>query len=119
MIMNAYISFILGVTLVTQCSVDHLYHLPALTERWSGPISIAVFAPDHHAALALQFIAALLYCSESVRDNVTFHLAYPLSHPPTGISQLQLEQITPEDCKVSVCVYAQYVGCDPFSHVML
>ena len=28
------------VTMVTQCSVNHLHHLPELANRWQGPMSI-------------------------------------------------------------------------------
>ena len=33
------------ITLVSQCSVDNLHHIPALVKRWNGPTSIAIFAP--------------------------------------------------------------------------
>ena len=33
------------ITLVSQCSVDNLHHVPNLIKRWLGPTSIAVFVP--------------------------------------------------------------------------
>merc|ERR1712176_954782 len=40
------------VTIATQCSANHLHHVVELSERWSGPLSVAVFAPNKDASFA-------------------------------------------------------------------
>lgn len=77
------------VTVVTQCSVDHLYHLVELTERWRGPVSLAVFAPGHHVAIAIRALLLLYNCLPAFRDNVTVSVVYPLVHAPVQLSSSQ------------------------------
>ena len=68
-----------GVTMVSQCSVNHLAHLASLSERWKGPISVAVFAPDAQSVdAAIDYLLHLYQCAPSVRENVSVHLVYPL-----------------------------------------
>ena len=68
-----------GVTIVSQCSVNHLAHLASLSERWKGPISVAVFAPDAQSVdTAVDYLLHLYHCAPSVRENVSVHLVYPL-----------------------------------------
>ena len=68
-----------GVTLISQCSVNHLVHLAALSERWKGPISVAVFAVDGQSIeAAIDYLLRLYQCVPSVRQNVSVHLVYPL-----------------------------------------
>lgn len=76
------------ISLVTQCSFNHLHHLVTLSQRWQGPISVAVFAEDHQISDALWKIAGLRSCFASIRQNVTFALISPLpakSSPPLSI----------------------------------
>ena len=69
----------MGVTMVSQCSVNHLAHLASLSERWKGPISVAVFAPDAQSVdAAIDYLLHLYQCAPSVRENVSVHLVYPL-----------------------------------------
>ncbi len=68
-----------GVTLVSQCSVNHLVHLAALSERWRGPISVAVFATDSQSiADAMNCLLRLYFCVPSMRQDVSIHLVFPL-----------------------------------------
>lgn len=34
------------ITLVTQCSINHLHHLVDLVKVWNGPISCSIFVPN-------------------------------------------------------------------------
>ena len=68
------------VTLATQCSCNHLHHVVMLTERWSGPISVAVFAPNQDAAFATDAILSMQECWPEIKTRVTFHLVYPTEH---------------------------------------
>ena len=68
-----------GVTLATQCSVNHLYHLVTLIKYWDGPVSIAVFAVSGHIQVAVETIALLHRCINHIQRNVSFNLVLPLS----------------------------------------
>lgn len=70
------------VTLVTQCSVNHMHHLMSLAERWNGPISVSIFAPDQQGLVAMEFIMKLFQCVEAFRYNVSVHLVYPFVQAP-------------------------------------
>ncbi len=81
-----------GVTLVSQCSANHLVHLTALSQRWKGPISVAVFAADSQSVqAAINHVLFLYYCVPSMRHNVTIHLLYPL------VTVVQLPEIRPTE----------------------
>ena len=67
------------VSVVTQCSVNHLLHLVSLSEAWLGPISVAVFAPQGEAYAVLEAIVAVLHCFPDVRETVSIHLVTPLT----------------------------------------
>ena len=73
------------VTLVTQCSVDHIYHLVNLVERWTGPVSLAMFAPGRHLSITMEAVTLLYQCLPPFRQNISVHLVYPLVHVPSLI----------------------------------
>ncbi|XP_013385682.1 beta-1,4-glucuronyltransferase 1 [Lingula anatina] len=73
------------VTLVTQCSVDHLYNVVEMVEKWQGPISLSVFAPGQDAIYAIEVILLLRYCVTLVAQYVTFHLVRPISAQETNL----------------------------------
>ncbi|XP_078590078.1 beta-1,4-glucuronyltransferase 1-like [Branchiostoma floridae x Branchiostoma japonicum] len=66
-------------TLVTQCSVQNLYHIVELSVRWDGPVSVAIFAPGENAAFADDIVGGLRRCYPLIRKYVSFHLVYPTS----------------------------------------
>lgn len=69
------------VTLATQCSANHLHHLVMLAKRWSGPISVSVFAPNRDASFATDAILSMQSCWPEIERRVIFHLVYPKKHP--------------------------------------
>ena len=73
-------------TLVTQCSVNHLHHLINLSQRWQGPISVAVFTPGNHLNIAIETLIKLHQCIASFRQNVSVHLVYPLTSQPQELN---------------------------------
>nr|XP_018899948.1 PREDICTED: beta-1,4-glucuronyltransferase 1-like [Bemisia tabaci] len=77
------------VTIVTQCSYDHLKNLINLIVFWQGPISVAVYAENENLPEALWSIANLLACHSLIKTFVTFHLVSPLPpkiSPPVSIA---------------------------------
>ena len=57
-----------------------MHHVVNLVERWTGPISIAVFAPDQDSSIANYAIDGLRRCFPNVRKLVDFHIVYPATH---------------------------------------
>lgn len=70
------------VTLVTHCTSNHLHYLLDLTKHWKGPISVAVFVPGYDVETTYTSLLGLHRCKQRIRERVTVHLVYPLSHPP-------------------------------------
>ena len=60
-----------------------------MANRWTGPISMALFVPDVEFSIAKYFIEHLRNCYSSVRDRVTFHMIYPSEFPPVHLSGLE------------------------------
>ena len=74
----------LNVTLVTQSSLDHLHWLAESLKTWRGPVSVTVFVPDIEYEAALLYISKLRHCMVEIRNQVTFHLIYPVDRPPVS-----------------------------------
>lgn len=70
------------VCLGAQTSLDRLDQLVELSSTWSGPMSIAVFAPAQELPLAQRYLDYLRRCYRSISKQVAFHLVYPVDHPP-------------------------------------
>jgi len=68
------------ITLVTQCSINHLHHLIELIKVWNGPISCSIFVPNMDASVASDAITVLKRCHPKIDYYVTFHLVYPAVH---------------------------------------
>jgi len=73
------------VALVTHCTVNRLHHIAELSERWQGPMSVAVFTPESETSLAMELILRMYHCVPSIKQNVSIHLVFPLTHPPKAI----------------------------------
>ena len=74
------------VSVVTQCSSNHVHHLIELSERWRGPVSVAVFTYDDDFSHAIDTILYHHFCSDSVFRYVTFHLVFPISRTPKDLT---------------------------------
>ncbi|KAK3595021.1 hypothetical protein CHS0354_003748 [Potamilus streckersoni] len=70
------------VTIVTQCSSNHLHHLLTLSKIWNGPISVSVFTHDQDTQFAIYTIAYLIACVKNVSKQVLFHIAIPVQNLP-------------------------------------
>ena len=82
------------VTIVTQCSVNHLFRIPHLAVRWNGPISVAVFTHDDVFQLTVHTILHLHSCFQNIYNHVTFHLVLPVNRTPMKIENiLRLEEM--------------------------
>lgn len=81
------------ITLVTQCSQDHLSSLIPLALQWKGPLSVAVFARSGHEWPTLLELAKLYMSEEFPKNSVTFSFVWPVSaagglpSKPTNIPQ--------------------------------
>ena len=73
-------------SIVTQCSSNHMDYLVPLTRRWDGPISVSIFTFDSDISNALYNIAYYHLCNEQIRRSTSFHLVYPIDRTPVIIS---------------------------------
>ena len=69
------------VTIATQCSINHMHHIVHLTNRWTGHLSVAVFAPGIDASYADDAIETIRRCYPKVVNQVDFHIVYPATSP--------------------------------------
>ncbi|KAE8740679.1 hypothetical protein FOCC_FOCC013827 [Frankliniella occidentalis] len=67
------------ITLVTQCSQDHLSDLIPLAHQWKGPISVAVFARSGHEWTTLLELAKLALTNEELQTFAIFSFVWPVS----------------------------------------
>ncbi|CAD7077698.1 unnamed protein product [Hermetia illucens] len=73
-----------AVCLATQSSLERLDSLVQVADHWTGPISVAVFAAgDDEFQLLQLYVTYLRKCFPAVRENVSFHLAFPKARLPT------------------------------------
>ncbi|XP_071962217.1 beta-1,4-glucuronyltransferase 1-like [Antedon mediterranea] len=86
-------------TIVTQCSVNHLYHLIELSEEWEGPISVAVFTTEDQIQIADSAILILHECFQKIRTNVAFHLVYPFTFHEINENRQQILEMFDVPCK--------------------
>ena len=66
-----------SITYTTHSDATFLENLIPLTERWKGPVSIALYVPGSDYELALKEIAYYRLCHEKsqlIQDYVSFHL---------------------------------------------
>ncbi|XP_060081641.1 beta-1,4-glucuronyltransferase 1-like [Ylistrum balloti] len=70
------------VTLVTQCSANHLDDLVDLTDRWDGPVSISIFTYDKDFPFAIRALLYFQKCYKKIRRHVFFNMIYPIDKPP-------------------------------------
>nr|XP_018669725.1 beta-1,4-glucuronyltransferase 1-like isoform X1 [Ciona intestinalis] len=75
------------VTLVMHGTVDRLYRLIEIAEVWSGPISMAVYAPMQDASFFDDAIDGLRLCWATLRKSVSFHLVHHVNSP-ANVTQL-------------------------------
>lgn len=78
-----------AVCIGTHASVERMHWLVQMANRWSGPISVALFVPDVEFGIAKAFIEYLRNCYPRVREQVAFHMIYPEEYPPRNLSHLE------------------------------
>lgn len=63
------------VCLATQTSFERLYELFEIVHRWSGPISVAIFAPDIEFQMVKTYLQYFSQCESSrIQQVITFCL---------------------------------------------
>lgn len=92
------------VGLVTQSSLAQLHHLPLLSKRWNGLISLGVFALSTDINLVIETILMLRRCHPMVRYNTSFHLVYPLRAPLPLIGALSTRRPSVQSVADVTCV---------------
>ncbi|KAL5008309.1 hypothetical protein ScPMuIL_013890 [Solemya velum] len=87
----------INVAFATHTTSNNLHHLIQLSKIWDGPISVSVFTYDDDIVSTLHFVAFLKACHPSVHKVTTFHLIFPLRHPPRNARDILNMDI---DCKM-------------------
>lgn len=66
------------VTLVSQCSINHIHRILDLSNAWHGPLSITIFVTE--LSSALDVIMKLVACKEDIliRTALSLHLVFRL-----------------------------------------
>ncbi|XP_023696082.1 beta-1,4-glucuronyltransferase 1 [Paramormyrops kingsleyae] len=62
------------IALATHTSINNLYHLDSLLERWQNPLSVAIFVHGQDVKFATAFVYALSIFCPNVQELVDFHL---------------------------------------------
>lgn len=92
------------VCLATQSSVERLYSLVQVADKWRGPISLAIYVAGNEEFTILQYyISYLRECFDYIRSNVTIHVAVPKNREP----KLKTQQITDKITNGLDCKYPQ------------
>ena len=65
------------VCIATHTSVDGLFWLYQQSHVWSGPISVAVYAPGSDLGPTIAMINYLRKCYPRILEKTSFHLVYP------------------------------------------
>lgn len=77
-----------NLTICSQSTVNNLHYLKNMSQTWDGPISVTVFTHGYDTVFALHTIAYMHACFETVKHSVSFHIAYPILHPPSNIKTI-------------------------------
>ncbi|TMW50479.1 hypothetical protein DOY81_004475, partial [Sarcophaga bullata] len=88
------------VCLATQTSVERLLSVAEVAKKWLGPISVAVFVSSNDEFEILKhYVTYLRLCFDFVRENVTFHLAFPHDRKPQHERLQSLKLLQMYDCR--------------------
>ncbi|XP_018326869.1 beta-1,4-glucuronyltransferase 1-like [Agrilus planipennis] len=88
-----------SITYTVPATFPFLENIPALVDRWQGPISVAVFAPGEDFFRTIDSIAYLRNCEmDLIEKYVTFHLFFPEDHLPQSSTPLSSLYKDEYDC---------------------
>ncbi|XP_042235662.1 beta-1,4-glucuronyltransferase 1-like, partial [Homarus americanus] len=89
-----------SITYTTHGDYTFLDNLEPLTSRWQGPVSVAVYAPGQDFQSTIDSIIFLRKCgSENVKNYVTFHIYFPISHIPSQVPTAEEVRARKGDCE--------------------
>ncbi|KAJ3584938.1 hypothetical protein NHX12_013661 [Muraenolepis orangiensis] len=77
----------------THTTINNLYHLESLLERWQNPLSVAIFAHGQDVELATALVYALSFFCPQIQALVDFHLVC-LSGELAGFPEHDLEHLS-------------------------
>lgn len=73
------------VCMATQSSIEKLHSIAQVSEHWTGPISVAIYAAgDEEYYLLHWYVHFLKNCYPWISKRVSFHLGVPKLRIPTG-----------------------------------
>ncbi|KAJ3664531.1 hypothetical protein Zmor_000089 [Zophobas morio] len=84
--------------LATQSSLEKMASLIEVSANWDGPISLATFAAsDDELSALLLYILFLRECNAKIREQVSFHFAYPKDRRPKNVN-IDLDRLAEMSC---------------------
>ncbi|RZC38770.1 Glyco transf 49 domain containing protein [Asbolus verrucosus] len=95
--------------LATQTSLDKIASLIEVSANWNGPISLATFAAsDDELNSLLLYILFLRECNAKIREQVSFHFAFPQSQRPRNLN-IDFDKLQQMNCANPFGVLQQLV----------
>jgi len=92
-----------SITYSTHGDFTFLDNLEPLLERWQGPVSLSMYAPGDDFRKTVDTIMYYRECrpNKLVKDYVSFHLYFDLSHIPSDLAKLNAQEMS-VDCAKNV-----------------
>ncbi|XP_075234246.1 beta-1,4-glucuronyltransferase 1 isoform X2 [Lycorma delicatula] len=79
-----------SVCLATQSSIEKMYSIVEVSQHWTGPISVALFAAgDMEYKLMKGYVKYLRRCYSTVRERVIFHVMFPKEKVPSTTNKIE------------------------------
>lgn len=89
-----------NVCLATQSSVEKIFSLVQVSHHWTASISVAIYsAGDDELYIVQLYLSYLRHCFKTIRERVSFHLAYPKDRPPTHINSIHISDLSKYNCQ--------------------
>lgn len=86
------------VTYTTHSTPELMRNVGAVSERWDGPVSVAIYVPSTDFCRAMHLLIFLRNCDiAAYREKVTWHLFWPKDYPPPSSWRLVPDE-TQVDC---------------------
>ncbi len=105
------LSSVYNVTLATQSSLERMYELIPLVNRWDGPVSLAVGLRGHQVEPFQEYIRQLVVCWPDQMGHTAVSLVIPANETRRSVKRQRRDQgRTTFKCQDSLELYEQVMG---------
>ena len=95
-----------SIGVATQCSLNNMRDLLFLAKYWDGPISVTVFLKGNEFNEFKRNIHYIIHCYPAIAGQVSFHVVFPISHPPPEIHLDMKDVILKDICSSSISTHS-------------